>query len=109
MEDVPIGEIYGCCSTAPVPRSTIPLRNRRQRVVIGDYANEDLAANINGRRLLPPPLRSLTPGAALVSTTPAVIVATLLSPCAARLAEPNALTGSVFVDEFYSGQLKRLP
>jgi hypothetical protein len=41
--------------------------------------------------------------AALVSTTPAVIVATLLSPCAARLAKPNALTGSVFVDEFDAG------
>jgi hypothetical protein len=38
------------------------------------------------------------------STPAAMIVATLLSPCAARLAEPDALTAAVFIGELYAGR-----
>jgi hypothetical protein len=41
------------------------------------------------------------------STPVAVIVATLLSPCAARLPESNTLTSPVFFDEFDAGIFNR--
>jgi hypothetical protein len=119
--------------TAPAPRSTVPLRivaltlrtfniscSRRLQLssaflnvanrLLSDSA--DNAADISEWQATDAlrPLRSVTLGQSPLSyrqrrrsLLPRYFVATLLSPCATRLAEPNALTGSVFVDEFDAG------
>jgi hypothetical protein len=73
-------------------------------IICSRFLRFEAASAPSGSHPLEVYFRVLTPGLSPMHSTPAtVIVAALLSPCAARLAESHTLSGPVLVDEFDAG------